>query len=96
MRLTNLEQEKKRRLEIKCTRSNDSPLLVVIKSKCSPYDHSVAKMSANGWNKLSVSTRNTENIAVFKKLLKITATSHKQKAIKPKLLLKQSSLCHNI
>ena len=31
---------------------------------------SVANMSANTWNKLPVPTRNAENIAVFKKLLK--------------------------
>ena len=47
-------------------------------------------VSANTWNKLPVSTQHAENIAVFKKLLKITATGHKHEAIKPKLLLKQN------
>ena len=61
--------EKNRRLQTKCTRSNDGPLLAVVKSKYSAYDRSVANMSANTWNKLPVSTRNAENIAVFKKLL---------------------------
>ena len=57
--------EKHRRSQTRCTRSNDGPLLAMVKSKCS-----VANMSANTWNKLPVSTRNAKNIAVFKRLLK--------------------------
>ena len=60
----------------------------MVKSECSAYDLSVANISADTWNKLPVSTRNAENLAVFKKLLK--KTSHKQNAIKPKVLLKQN------
>ena len=67
---TNFEEKKNRRLQTRCTRSDDGPLLAVVKSKCSAYDRSVADVNANNWNKLPVSTQNAENIAVFKKLLK--------------------------
>ena len=72
---TNLEEKKNRSLEKRCTRSNDGLLLATVKSKCSAYDRRVANISGNTWNQLPVSTRNAENIAGFKKLLRITATS---------------------
>ena len=65
-----LNRKKPRRLQTKCTRSKDGPLLAVVNSKCSACDRSVANMNANTWNKLPVSTQNAESIAVFKKLLK--------------------------